>query len=111
MKVNYALLNCPVLTNFGSYRYREIPLYEAQDIAQTQNVKSYIGHQSTADVLSKLLGVRIAVNRKKFQQGTDFKNSNALVFQLNDRPPEGKILTAEEIEKLNYSFGVLYRVS
>ena len=33
----------------------------------------------------------------------------ALVFKLNGRPPEGKILTSKEIEEIVYSFKTMTR--
>jgi len=32
------------------------------------------------------------------------EGDEAIVFQLHGRPPEGKVLTAEEIEEAGYSF-------
>ena len=35
----------------------------------------------------------------------------ALVFKLNGRPEEGKILTTEEIEAIEYKFQLLERLA
>ncbi len=51
-----------------------------------------------------LLGVPVPVNRIQYEQTT---GDLAVVFKLRGRPPEGKILTAEEIEAIGYDFGLL----
>ena len=70
--------------------------------------ESAIGHQSTADVISTLLGVACPMNRIMYQQG---QGDVALVFKLNGRPEEGKILSVEDIEEIGYSWGVLERTA
>ena len=103
-----ALLNTSILTNDGEYSLRTITLEEAQALVQAQsdNLDSAIGHESTAQIMTTLLGVDVAVNRQMFAQEV---GQTALVFKLNGRPPEGKILTAEEIEKIGYKWQVLER--
>lgn len=103
-----ALLNTSILTNDGEYSLRTITLEEAQALVQAQsdNLDSAIGHESTAQIMTTLLGADVAVNRQMFAQEV---GQTALVFKLNGRPPEGKILTAEEIEKIGYKWQVLER--
>jgi rRNA maturation protein Rpf1 len=105
MKVT--LLNTGVLTNFGSYAYSPINLDEAKNLVTKNAFQSAIGHQSTAEVLTELLGVKVVANRLEFfQTVTDV----ALIFKLRSRPPEGKILSREEIEEIGYDFGILRRL-
>lgn len=59
--------------------------------------KSVIGHESTAKILSELLGIEVKVNRIKI---TLDKDTVLYVFQLLERLPEGKILSTEELKKL-----------
>ncbi len=60
-------------------------------------IVSAIGHESTAKLLSKILGIEIKANRIPIKIGPFDK---LLVFQLLTRLPEGKILNDREIEEL-----------
>ena len=103
--------NTSILTNFGKYHYNEISLDIAREIAQRANdfnqLLSAVGHQSTCDILTKLLGVTIPMNRIEYKQEI---GTAALIFKLKGRPEEGKILTVEEIEEIGYNFGLLIRL-
>lgn len=105
------VLNTPILTKFGKYQYNEISLDRAREIAQQANdfnqLVSAVGHQSTCDILTKLLGVTIPMNRIEYKQEI---GTAALIFKLKGRPEEGKILTVEEIEEIGYNFGLLMRL-
>jgi hypothetical protein len=65
-----------------------------------------VGHVSTAEILTTLLDINIDVNRQMFEQQV---NQTALVFKLNGRPPEGVVLSRDEIETMGYSFKTLIR--
>lgn len=103
-----ALLNTSILTADGEYSLRTVTLEEAKALARrhSDNLDSAIGHESTAQIMTTLLGVEVTVNRQLFAQEV---GQSALVFKLNGRPPEGTILTAEEIEKIGYQWKVLER--
>ena len=105
------VLNTPILTKFGKYQYNDISLDRAREIAQQANgfnqLVSAVGHQSTCDILTKLLGVTIPMNRIEYKQEV---GTAALIFKLKGRPEEGKILTVEEIEEIGYNFGLLIRL-
>lgn len=101
------ILNTSILTDFGSYDYKEISLQEARKMIR-KGFSSAVGHQSTCDVLNPLLRANVPMNRIFYKQEV---GDVALVFKLNGRPPEGKILTVEEIEEIGYSFGRLVRLS
>ena len=101
------LLNTSILTAFGSFMYHEISLEEAQEITAKFPFQSAIGHESTAEILSKLLKQDVKMNRINFSQQV---GETAIIFKLNGRPPEGVILTVLEIEKIGYSFGTLIRM-
>lgn len=62
---------------------------------------SAVGHQSTADLMSEVLGIEVPMNRLtvQAQEGDTF-----LCFKLNSRPPEGAILDKEMLESIGYSF-------
>ena len=101
-----AILNTSILTSTGMYELRDITLQEAQQLVKDNNILSAIGHQSTADILTTLLETTIHMNRIMFEQE---QGQKALVFKLNGRPEEGKILTQQEIEQIGYKFQILIR--
>lgn len=104
-----ALLNTSILTSTGLFSLDDITLTEARELVQENlnELDSAIGHQSTAEIMSALLEVEIPVNRQVFQQQVEQK---ALVFKLNGRPEEGKVLTVDDIENIGYKFQVLERL-
>lgn len=103
-----ALLNTSILTSAGEYKLTDITLGEAKELVNNaDSLDSAIGHQSTAEIMTTLLEKDVQVNRQMFTQEV---GQNALVFKLNGRPEEGKILTAEEIEKIGYKFQLLERI-
>lgn len=107
------LLNTSILTAFGSYRYEQTSLEQAQNLlAEFQRVQkpiqSAVGHQATAELLSVLLDYPVEMNRMEFKQSV---GDVGLVFKLNGRVPEGVILSLGEIEAMGYEFGLLTRLS
>lgn len=100
------ILNTSILTNYGRYDYRQLTLEQAK-ANLADGFVSAIGHQSTADLLTTLLGVAVPMNRIQFAQDV---GGAALVFKLRGRPPEGTILTIAEIEAIGYEFGLLTRM-
>ena len=101
-----AVLNTSIVTADGEYRLRTITLEEAKHLAQENALDSAVGHASTAQILTDLLGVEVPVNRQLFVQR---EGQSALVFKLNGRPPEGKVLTADELEQIGFTFKLLTR--
>lgn len=122
------LLNTSILTDFGGYEYTPISVKEVLELQEIRenctacfgnhpcqycggsgyftHFQSAIGHQATADILTKILGVPVPMNRIEYKQKLGEK---ALVFKLNGRAEEGKILTTPEIMKIGFSFGILER--
>lgn len=70
---------------------------EAKQWLKNNEFISAIGHESTAKIISQRLGIDIKPNRimVKMKEG-----DMAIVFQLLQRLPEGKVLTEEEIKQL-----------
>ena len=101
------ILNTGILTAYGTFEFVSTTLNEAQKLVRENEFQSAIGHQSTAEILMELLGIEIEVNRIEYSQQI---GESALVFKLRSRPPEGKILNCEEIEKIGYDFGILKRL-
>lgn len=104
-----ALLNTTICTGgAGNYRLSSITLDDAKALinegVQQDNgdcITSYIGHESTAQIMGTLLEVPVAMNRAQFRHDA---GTVALCFKLNGRPEEGKILTADEIEAIGYEW-------
>ena len=65
--------------------------------AKGKDVISAVGHASTAQLMTKLLGVEVPVNRTvvTFEDGDE-----AIVFQLMIRLQEGQVLNEEELQQL-----------
>ena len=101
-----AILNTSILTTTGLFELQDITLQEAQQLVKDNEILSAVGHQSTADILTTLLGTEISMNRIIFEQQ---EGQKAIVFKLNGRPEEGKILTAEEIHQMGFKFQILIR--
>jgi hypothetical protein len=85
-------------TKFVAVKYYKINVLEAKELL-SKGFVSAIGHEATAQLLSKLLGIPIPSNRI-----TIFMKENdiGLHFFLKERLPEGKVLTEEELKTLQY---------
>jgi len=100
------ILNTSIITAHGTYTYKACSLEQAKKII-TPCFRSAVGHESTAAVISTLLGVEVRMNRIQYQQQA---GDTALVFKLKGRAPEGTILTTGEIEEIGYEWGLLERI-
>ncbi len=85
---------------------RPATLEQAKKAVAKFGFQSAIGHDATAEILSKLLEQEVSVNRIQWEQQP---GEIALVFKLNARAPEGKILSVAEVEAIGFSFFFLYR--
>lgn len=103
------LLNAPILTAYGTWQFQgPISADDAGARLHGQTVISAIGHDASANLLSKILQQPIAPNRiaVKLQPG-----DSALVFHLLQRLPEGTVLDAEQLATIPYELGWLHYVS
>ena len=75
-------------------------ILQSAKITKTEIITA-IGHQSTAEFLSKLLDINIPVERKMVKLD---KGDYVIVFQLLQRLPEGKVLTEDEIKDYPFQF-------
>jgi len=103
-----ALLNTTIATTDGTFEVKTISLDQAQQLVKGVETDSAIGHESTAQVMTSLLGVEVAVNRQQFAQQL---SQVALVFKLKGRAPEGVILNSAEIEAIGYEFKTMTRTA
>jgi hypothetical protein len=99
------LLNAATLPGYGVYEYYRVSRQEAVEIAE--GAISGINHASTAYLLSNLLEREVAVSKviTVLDDG-----ESALVFKLSTRVPEGVSLRIEELDQLEYEFGMITRV-
>lgn len=100
------LLNTSIIPSApGAWLVRVTPLSlaDARELvrATAGPLVSHVGHESTAQIMSMLLGVSVPFDRTPMRLDGSM---TALVFQLRGRPPEGAILSAEEIERYGYDF-------
>lgn len=101
------LLNTPVLTAYGRWRYDgPLSIEDARAFVRTPGAVSAIGHAATAQWLSDALGVPVVCERRSvaMQPGDE-----ALVLRLLQRLPEGVLLGADAIGRVGVEFGVLTR--
>jgi len=97
------ILNANVLTNHGDFSFRPVTLERAKELV-AGGFDSAVGHQSTCDVLTSVLGVPVPLNRVQYKQ---LPGEVALVFKLKGRIGEGVVMTAAEIEEVGYEFSVI----
>ena len=88
---------------------QSVDLDTARNMLRNNNFVSAVGHQGTADFLSKLTGVSVPFNRAavKLHDG-----DSVLVFQLTTRLEEGKVLSEKEVmDMYNAGAAKFYLVS
>lgn len=101
------LLNAPVLTTLGDYRFEGPLALEAARAFAARGAHSAVGHAATARFLSQCLGVTVPCQRDtiRMQPG-----DQALVLRLLERQPEGAVLDAQALAAAPHEFGLLTRL-
>ena len=107
MSLPVLVMNTTILVEDGLFRLHQISLEEAKAIVSSNEILSGIGHESTAEIITDLLGVQVPMNRINCGQAP---GQIALCFKLNSRPKEGAILDKATIEEIGYSFKLLERL-
>jgi len=82
-----------------SIHLEKIDIEKAREMLSEKEFISAIGHEATARLLSEMLGIEIPYNRiaVKMREG-----DIGIHFFLKTRLPEGKVLSKEELKKLDY---------
>lgn len=103
------IFNTTIIVNDGTYKMSTVSLDEAKEIlASNPNFISAIGHDSTAQIISSVLGTEVPMNRvnASFEEVGD----KALCFKLNSRPKEGSILSLQDLQEIGFSWKLLERI-
>ncbi len=105
-------LNASILTTYGLYRYEPVTLEAARQLIarfrQTGRILySAVGHRATAALMTRLLGTEVPFNRVTVEH---LVGESAIVLRLNQRPPEGLVLSIADIEAIGYELGLVTRL-
>ena len=82
-------------------KVHEVDASHVKKLLEHHKWESCVGHTSTAEILTTVLGHHIPLNRVPVKLK---KGDMAVVFQVMVRVEEGKVLSKEEIEKLPTKF-------
>lgn len=103
------IMNTTIIINDGIYSMKTISLEEAKKlISENPDFISAIGHDSTANIISSVLGTEVPMNR--INASFDTPGERALCFKLNSRPKEGSILSLEDLQEIGFSWKLLERI-
>ena len=100
------LFNGTVATTNGIYLIEDIRVDKAKNYIEKYGFESAIGHEAAAKILSELLGYDIKENRIQYHQKV---GQIGIALKLNERPPEGNILNADEMKSVGYSLKLVKR--
>mgnify|MGYP000269760023 CR=1 FL=1 len=98
----------PIALNYtrALIEYKKLIVEEAKTLIREKKFISAVGHTATAELLSKLLDVEIPTNRITVEL---HPGDEILCFGLRSRLPEGKVLSKEELDELEYDL-VYYKI-
>lgn len=107
-----AILNSLTVTSDGTFTVRTVSENEAlgivNDAIETTGFKSYVGHESTAQIISTVLGLDVQATHAQLSQRV---GQLALAFKLNGRPKPGVELNREELEEIGFTLKLIYRAA
>jgi len=102
------VFNTTIVVNNGTYKLSDISVERAREILADGNFISAIGHESTAQIISTVLGMEVPMNR--VNASFDNVGDLAVCFKLNSRPKEGAILSFEDLVEIGFSWKLLERI-
>lgn len=102
------VFNTTIVVNNGTYKLSDISVEKAREILADNNFVSAIGHESTANIISTVLGIEVPMNR--VNASFDNVGDLAVCFKLNSRPKEGSILSYEDLVEIGFSWKLLERI-
>jgi Domain of unknown function (DUF1874). len=102
-----AIYNGTVVTSDGLYRITNLSIESAKALATQSQLISAIGHQAAAELLSEILQTTIPPNRIQFIQQV---GQLAIALKLNQRPPEGTILSKEQMLEVGFTLKLIERI-
>lgn len=103
------VLNSAVITSPGTYKYQIVSPGFARVFCDDEIVQSTIGYPATAEALTVLTGIPVAVNRVQIRMEPE---DTALVFRLTCRldDPTLKGTLSPEFVRENCEIGLLTRI-
>ena len=85
----------------GAVEISNVSLPYVKELLEKYEFQSAIGHESTASLLTRILGIEIKMNRVQIEV---VEGDVILAFQLKKRLQEAAELSEEELKSLEYSF-------
>lgn len=101
-------MNSTIILAPGIWEAREINNDTVISLIETsRDIVSAVGHSSTADIITSLIsqtGITVEMNRIEVIPKI---NDILVCLKLNQRAPEGSILSIKEIESIGYQWWML----
>lgn len=100
------IINSPVITSFGSYTYIETSVDDIKKILEKESYISAIGHEEIAVLLSRILNIKVMVNRITISQKPGDK---LIVIKPKPRLELNRNYSDKDIEEIGFELGILER--
>lgn len=100
------LLNTTIMPTAGIWLCKPLTLPQAREMVAGRPIQSHVGHEAAAVVLTDLLGIPVAYDRTPWDGSGD-----AVALKVFGRPPEGQILTEEEMHRAGVSLFYVQRLA
>ena len=102
------IINSPVITSFGSYDYKPTDVLAISQLLSDQPFTSAVGHEETATLLTRLLGLTVPFNRitVKQEDGDIF-----VVIKPKTRLEINKVYSDIHVENIRYKLVLLNRLN